>query len=309
MTTDVARSDLPALGTVAVVLTADGRGMEAARQAVVSELDAIDRACSRFRPDSDLERLNTAGGRATSVGPVLLQAVEVALRAARLTEGHVDPTVGEAMRVLGYDRDFASLPPSGPPVVRLTSVPGWQLVELDSDRQRIRVPAGVQLDLGATAKALAADRAAHRASEEAGCGVLVSVGGDISTAGDPPPEGWAVGISDWHGADPDETGATVRIDSGGLATSGTTVRRWYRGHERLHHVIDPATGRPASVVWRTATVAAASCVDANVASTAAIIRGERSPAWLESIGLPARLVRPDGSALCIGDWPRERWVA
>ena len=167
------------------------------------------------------------------------------------------------------------------------------------------MPAGVRLDLGATAKALAADRAAEQAGAAAGCGVLVSLGGDMATAGEPPAAGWPVRVTDWHAAPLDADGQTVRLPGGALATSSTTVRRWARGGEQLHHVLDPRTGRPAAVVWRTVSVAAATCVDANIASTASVIRGERSPSWLESVGLPARLVRQDGSVVRAAGWPGE----
>jgi len=291
------------------VLVSDRRGLWKARLAVEAQLESIDRTCSRFRPDSDLERLNRAGGRSVRVDPVLIEALEVALRAARLTDGDVDPTVGEALRVLGYDCDFAAVAPTGGPVVRVERVPGWELVEIDADRCTIRVPAGVRLDLGATAKALAADRAAADASSAAGCGVLVSLGGDIAVAGDPPPQGWDVRVADSHASPAGAEGQTVSIDGGGLATSSTTVRRWSRGGDELHHVVDPATGRSARIVWRTVSVAAADCVDANVAATAAIIRGERSPAWLGQLGLPARLVRPDGSIVRVGGWPQQEAAA
>jgi thiamine biosynthesis lipoprotein len=299
----IGRADFRALGTGAVVLATDAARLDAARAAVADEVAAVDRACSRFRVDSELERVNAADGRPTKVGPVLIEAVEVALRAACLTDGDVDPTVGEALRVLGYDRDFGTVPAQGRPLVRVAAVPGWRLVKVDRDRHVVQVPAGVRLDLGATAKALAADRAAKRAAADAGCGVLVSLGGDVAVAGEPPSGGWAVKVADWHGAGAAAPGETVRIEGGGLATSSTTVRRWARGDEDLHHVVDPATGRSAEVVWRTVSVAAATCVDANVAATGAIVRGERSPAWLHGLGLPSRLVRPDGSVLRVGGWP------
>ncbi len=297
------RASFLALGTGAVVLTADEARLGDACLAVATEVDAIDRACSRFRADSELTRVNSAGGQPVAVGRLLLEALEVALRAARVTDGDVDPTVGEALRVLGYDRDFAAVPATGGPLARVAVVAGWRRIRLDRGRGLVRVPAGVRLDLGATAKALAADRAAASAAAAAGCGVLVSLGGDIATAGQPPEEGWAVRVTDWHAAGPDAEGETVRIHGGALATSSTSVRRWARGEERLHHVVDPATGRPAAEVWRTVSVAAATCVDANTAATAAIIRGERSPAWLRSLDLPARLVRPDGSLVRVGGWP------
>jgi thiamine biosynthesis lipoprotein len=292
-----------------VVLTVDSRRLGPALAAVVEEVAAIDVACSRFRDDSELAAVNRGGGRPVHVGPLLLEAVETALRAARLTDGDVDPTVGDAIRVLGYDRDFGAVAPTGRPLVRLAAVPGWHQISVDRRRQLVAMPPGVSLDLGATAKALAADRAASRAASAAGCGVLVSLGGDISTAGEPPGGGWSVRVADWHAAGPEAEGEIVEVSSGGVATSSTTVRRWSRGSEELHHVVDPATGRSAEVVWRTVSVAAATCVDANVAATAAIVRGNRSPAWLASLRLPARLVRPDGSVVRVGGWPAPQVAA
>jgi thiamine biosynthesis lipoprotein len=303
------RARFRALGTGAVVLVTEAGSLEPARGAVAAEVDAIDRACSRFRPDSDLERVNRSGGRAVPVGGALLEALEVALRAARASGGGVDPTVGEAVRVLGYDRDFDAVPRAGRPLLRVATVPGWRQVRLDRARGLVRVPAGVLLDLGATAKALAADRAAARAAEAAGCGVLVSLGGDLATAGEPPPGGWSVRVADAHDAADAADGETVGIRGGALATSSSTVRRWARGDEQLHHIVDPATGRPAAGPWRTVSVAAATCVDANVAATAAMVRGEASPAWLGALGLPARLVALDGSVVRVAGWPQPCEVA
>jgi thiamine biosynthesis lipoprotein len=300
---DAGRHDFRALGTGCVVLVTDPTQLRAATGEVEAELADVDLACSRFRPDSELERVNANAGTAVNVSPLLVDAVLVARRAAEQTDGDVDPTVGEAMRVLGYDRDFAALPKDGEAVATLVRVPGWQLVDVDERRGTVRVPTGVRLDLGATAKALAADRAATRAAAVAGCGVLVSLGGDLAVAGPSPGRGWPVRVTDSHASAPDADGQTVLVESGGLATSSTTVRRWARGGQELHHVVDPRTGRPADEVWRTVSVAAASCVDANIASTAAIIRGAAAPAWLESLDLPARLVLPEGSVVRVGGWP------
>ncbi len=265
------------------------------------ELDAIDKACSRFRADSELSALNEAAGAPVRVSPVLRHALSVALRAAALTDGAVDPTVGSAMRVLGYDTDFASVPCTGPAVADVARVAGWQRVKFSGST--VALPAGVELDLGATAKAFAADVAARRAAATAECGVLVSLGGDISVAGPPPASGWVVGVADWHGAADVEAPAAIRIESGGVATSSTTVRRWSRGTRQMHHLVDPRTGEPAAEVWRTVSVAAGSCVDANTAATGAIIQGAGAPKWLIRRELPARLVRTDGSVLCVGGWP------
>ena len=300
---DRGRHDFRALGTGCVVLVTDPTRLQPAVDEVHAELADVDLACSRFRPDSELEMVNNNAGSTVDVSPLFLDAVLVALRAARLTDGDVDPTVGEAMQILGYDRDFGQLPRDGEAIATLVRVPGWQKIEVNPERSSVRIPRGVRLDLGATAKALAADRAATRAAAVAGCGVLVSLGGDLAVAGPPPARGWDVRVTDDHAAGPDADGQTVLVQSGGLATSSTTVRRWARGGKELHHVVDPRTGRPADEVWRTVSVAAASCVDANIASTAAIIRGEAAPAWLDSLGLPARLVLPEGSVVRVGGWP------
>jgi thiamine biosynthesis lipoprotein len=291
-----------ALGTTAVVLTERLAALSAARAAVARELDAIDRACSRFRSDSELSRVNAARGGRTAVGPLFIEAVQAALRAARITDGDVDPTIGGALVLAGYDRDFAAIRPSPRPL-RAIRAPGWRVVEVDADAGTIRVPAGVVLDLGATAKALAADRAARGAADAADCGVLVNLGGDLATAGPPPSGGWLVRVTDDHAGSPDAAGETVLVATGALATSSTTLRRWPRGAATLHHILDPATGAPTAGPWRTVSVAAASCVDANTATTAAIVRGEAAVAWLNGLALPARLCRADGSVVRVAGWP------
>jgi len=240
------------------------------------------------------------------ISSTLAQALDTALWAARATEGLVDPTVGEAIRLLGYDRDFAAIERSGPPpTVRIARVPGWQAVRLDLAAGTVSVARGVQLDLGATAKAWCADRAAERAAAVTGAGILVGLGGDIATAGPPPPGGWVVRIADRHDDPPDPSAPMVAIAGGGLATSGTASRRWWRGGALLHHILDPSTGRPAAGGWRTVSVAGATCVDANVASTAAVVLGPGAPAWLDGRGLAARLVAEDGTIVTTGGWPAD----
>jgi thiamine biosynthesis lipoprotein len=277
-------------------------GLPAAWRAVERELEAIDRSCSRFREDSELTMVNRAGGRRTAVGPLLVEALLAALRAARLTDGDVDPTIGEALVLAGYDRDFASVR-SSPHRLKAIRAPGWRVVDVDAAAGTVRVPAGVVLDLGATAKALAADRAARAAAHAAGCGVLVNLGGDLATAGQTPPGGWNVRVTHDHAAPLDAPGETVLVTTGALATSSTTVRRWRRGAETIHHILDPATGEPAAGPWQTVSVAAATCVDANTAATAAIVRGEDAVDWLRQLGLPARLWRADGSVERVAGWP------
>ena len=293
------------MGTDAVVLVTAPESAERATNAAREVIEEIEAACSRFRPDSDLSRVNDAAGRPVVVGRCFLDALGVALDAARRTDGVLDPTIGGALRALGYDRDFASLDRDGAPVVHLARVSSWHSVEVDPRRFTVRVPSGTRLDLGATAKALAVDRAAVVASTVTGAGVLVSIGGDIAVAGNSPDGGWPVRVTDWQGSAPDAPGQTVRIRDGGLATSSVTVRHWKRGGVEQHHLVDPATGRSAEVVWRTISVAAGNCVDANVASTSAVIMGRNAPDWLNRIGLPARLTHIDGTVRVVGGWEAE----
>jgi thiamine biosynthesis lipoprotein len=292
-----------AFGGTAIVAVTDPDGLERACEHVHETVRGFDAACSRFRPDSEITAVNAAAGEPVKVGPLLLEAVEAALRAARLTVGDVDPTVGGALIALGYDRDFDSL--QAPSSVSIAAVPGWHTVAVDHGAGTIRAPRGVALDLGATAKALAADRAAAAAHDAVGCGVLVSFSGDIALAGEAPDGGWRVRVTDDHRSGVGAPGQWVTLRSGGLASSSTTVRRWQAGGDAIHHLLDPRSGRPAPVVWRTASVTASSCLDANIASTAAIVRGARAPEWLSSLGLPSRLVHCDGAVLHLAGWPAE----
>jgi thiamine biosynthesis lipoprotein len=299
----------PALGSTAAVCVTDEGSLAEAQEAVATVVDEYDRACSRFRADSELTALNASAGRPVSVGPTLLGAVEAALRAAALTDGIVDPTVGRALRLLGYDRDFHLVQERDSTRfrARLARVPGWRDVVVDRAASQVTAPAGVELDLGATAKALCADDAAAAAAAAVapGCGVLVSLGGDIAVAGVAPAGGWPVRIGDDHAAPLDGQGPVVALWVGGLATSSTTVRRWSAGAASLHHVVDPRTGRSASTTLRTATVVAGSCLDANIASTAALVLGSAAEDWLAARGLAARLVSSEGATRVVAGWPEE----
>ncbi len=319
-----------ALGTSVIVRVCEREQLAHARAIVESQLGAIDRACSRFRADSELSRVNRAGGRVVPIGPLLCEALSLALWAAQLSEGRVDPTVGRALALAGYDRDYRFLaadrgsapaiadgPPASDaagcataprvesvrPSVQARFLAGWSAVELDDERGTVRVPAGVQLDLGATAKAWAADRACEQAFRETGVGVLVGLGGDIAMSGPAPRGGWQIRVTDDHRAGAEAEGQTIAMHGGGLATSSTAVRRWRQDGRSMHHILDPRTGQPLQGRWRTVSVAASSCAHANIASTAALIRGHAAEAWLARIGMPARLVDHLGRASVVAGWP------
>lgn len=298
-------ADDRALGSSLRVIVTNPARLRTAKAAVDEVVKGIDLAASRFRDDSELSGLNASPDEDITISPLLAQAIAAALRGAELTGGAVDPTIGSAIRLAGYDADFANVPADGEPIQLITHrVPGWRAIRFDLHSRTLRLPRGVEVDLGATAKALASDLAAAAASKAIeGAGVLVSLGGDIAVAGEAPPEGWPVQASEDSSAPIDDDEETVTISSGGIATSTTTVRRWTRGGVVLHHIIDPATGLPAKSPWRTATVAAATCVDANIASTAAIVMGDKAVAWLETNRLPGRLVDETGRVYRVAGWP------
>jgi thiamine biosynthesis lipoprotein ApbE len=294
-----------ALGTSVHVVVTRPQRLGAAMQAVDRVLRDIDDACSRFREDSELSRVNAAAGREQLVSPLLAMAIGHGLRAAQVTDGDVDPTVGTAMRVIGYDVDYASVAAAGEALVLTAhAIPGWRTVRFSATTRSVLVPRGVELDLGATAKALASDLAAAAALDALGDGgALVSLGGDIALAGEAPQGGWTIQVSDDSTAPFDSEAERISVVSGALATSSTRTRSWRRGEARLHHIVDPRTGLPADSPWRLATVAAATCVDANTAATASIVRGQGAVPWLESLRLPSRLVGNDDGVVRIAGWP------
>jgi len=295
-----------ALGT-GVRLVVHHGDLATARTAVEALLDRVDRTYSRFRPDSELVALHARRAGLVPISPLLADAIEIALRAAEQTEGAVDPTVGRAMRAIGYDADFATLGArSGPIELHLEPIPGWQAVELSRVSGAVRLRPGVELDVGSTGKAYAADLAAAAALaaiDRPGAGILVSLGGDIATAGNAPDGGWRILVAEDSEVPADAEGETIAIPGGAIATSSTTVRRWRRADRELHHLVDPRTGQPAVSPWRTVTVVAETCVRANTEATAAIVRGGSGLERLAATGLPARLVATDGRVVRLNGWP------
>ena len=299
----VAVAERAALGTSARVVVWPPGNLGQACTAVDDVLAALDRQASRFRADSELGWLHAAGGGTFLLSTGLAEAVRVALAAARWTGGLTDPTVGDALVRLGYDRDFADIGEDGELLGAAVPAAGWQMVRLDGPL--LRLPRGIRLDLGATAKGLGADRAVRAAMDASGRhgGVLVSLGGDIAVAGTPPRDGWPVTVAEEPDPDGAPRGQLVRLRAGAVATSSVTVRKWHCGGTALHHIVDPRTGWPADGPWRTATVAAATCADANAASTAAIVAGAAAEDWLVTADLPSRLTGHDGRVRDLNGWP------
>jgi thiamine biosynthesis lipoprotein len=295
-----------ALGTYVHLGVADPDALADAAELAAAVLDEVDLACSRFRADSELTRANRATGPVPA-SPVLVGAVRVALEAAERTGGLVDPTVGDVLVAAGYSRTFEEVPACDPsPVALPARRPGWRDVVVTDDS--LEVPGGTVLDLGATGKAYASDLVALSVVERLGTAVVVSVGGDVRAARPAGAAGtaWTVGVAHT----PDGPGATpvalVALADGGLATSSVSARRWVRAGRRWTHLVDPRTCGPVDGPWRTVAATGATCVAANVATTAAVVLGIEAPAWLEAHGVDALLLAHDGTTRRTGAWPAAR---
>ena len=296
-----------AIGTTATVVVQHADVADEAARLLAADLEEIDLACSRFRPDSELQTVHAHAGATVQVGALLFGALRVAVDAAERTGGAVDPTVGNAIAALGYDADLdvVQARPAGPPPA-LGAVAGYAHVQLNPIDRTVRIPRGVRLDLGSTAKAWAADRSAARIARAVGSGALVSLGGDVAVSGAPPAGGWAVGIAQESSAPADSVDQVVAITRGGLASSATAVRRWRAGDREVHHILDPRTGDCVAPYWVLVSATGSSCVEANVVTTAAVVWGPEALDRLAGFGQSLRLVRADGNVFSVNGWPLER---
>jgi thiamine biosynthesis lipoprotein len=281
-------------------------GTEEAVAIARETLSAVDLAASRFRTDSELSAVNRAAGEWVAVSPLFEELLTVAVDAATVTGGLVDPCLGRTLIELGYDRDIGLVTTTS--TAEPTTAPranAWQDIAFDG-AGRVRIPDDVALDLGSTAKAWTSDRIAERIAEELATPVLVGIGGDIRIAGPRAAAPWPIRITETPTGEDDVVPAcTVVLDRGGLATSSTRVRRWHAGQVERHHLLDPTSGRPVSGPWRTATTTGPTCVAANVASLAALVLQDRAVAWLAQHQVDARLVGRAGRVRTTGLWPEE----
>jgi len=263
-----------------------------------------ERRFSRFRPDSELSRVNGAAGRTVRVNPLFTEVTRVALAAAAATDGLFDPALERQLVALGYDRTFAELPddrPTGPAEVGATAGPteAWRLVELDATAGTVRLPPGVGLDFGGLAKGMAVDAALEALVASGAEYVAVDAGGDLAVRGTPPgAEAWSIVLDEAPGR------PVIGLAAGALASSSVSRRRWRAGGTERHHLLDPRTGRPAASGIRAVTVAAPDCRRAEVAAKAALLMGAAAaPAFLERHGLAGLLVTDAGEVVAVGRWP------
>lgn len=288
------------MGSDIDLLLPESRASDHAAAAVVALFAEWERALSRFRPDSQLSLLNARAGSAVAVGPILLEAVEAALEAARATGGLFDPTLRLDLVRLGYDRSFDEIgdaaPPCGPP---RGGSGGWRRVVVDRAAATVTLPVGSGLDLGGIAKGMTVDASLALLSGLGVDAALVSAGGDLAVLGLPPGRrAWGVLVGG------DREGPVVPLVRGALATSGTARRRWTQGTVERHHLVDPETGEPAAGGLAQVTVAGASCRAAEAGSTAAFVAGARlGPGLLARLGLAGLLVTESGREIRVGRWP------
>lgn len=294
-TAAVRELSFPAMGTDVHLLTVggDGPGPLGAAWDLVTSLEA---RWSRFRPESELSRLNAAGGRPVHLPEDTFALVEAAVEAWRLTGGRFDPTVLPALAAAGYDRSFELLTDDGP-VGRCPAVPGCGGIVFQRDLGLAVLPAGMALDLGGIAKGHAADRAAAALLSAGATGAIANLGGDIRVAGSAPEgETWTVAIEDPHR--PGQDLGVLSLASGAVATSSRTRRRWERGGRSFHHLIDPATGAPAEGGVDAAVVVTGSAAWAEVLAKAAVIAGPDEGAELIGrFGATGLLILEGGEAM------------
>ncbi len=248
---------------------------------------------SRFRDDSDITRANRAAGRAVRVHEDTLAVVSRALDAWRQTAGRFDITMLPALLEQGYTH--SAITNLAAPRVPGTKVGLSAGVRVDYAESTLTVPATTAIDLGGIGKGFAADIVAEDLIEAGARGALVNLGGDLVVLGQPSNDtSWYLGIED--PGDPPRHTALLRLDSGGVATSGTTVRRWTKSDgAAAHHLIDPTRATSSTTPLLTATVIAADAATAETFATAAMmLDGTAAVAMLEAVGLAGLLVGTDG---------------
>lgn len=280
---------------VIVLVPADRSEAGPLAQAVLASWDA---RFSRFRADSELEALNNAGGRPFAASESMLAVLGAALTAARASDGLFDPLLGARMVELGYDRTFSELPVERPaPPPRRWRAGAWREVVIDLERRTIQLPPGERVDLGGIAKGLAVDAAIEALTEIGLPYAAVNAGGDLAVLGLPP------GLDAWVVALDGPREEVVGVREGALATSSVLRRRWKLNGTDLHHLLDPRTGMPAAGPIVQASVAAATCGQAEVAAKMALLSDVAAAiARLEQHQLAGLLVTSAGEAWRVGSW-------
>ena len=290
-----------AMGTTISVLLPE-RQAASGMQAVRELFESWEQTLSRFRPESELSRLNQRAGESVAVGALLFHVLSSALLAAHVTEGRYDPTMQSQLAQLGYDRSFDTLPDTLPADDRKVQPGGdWRRIIINRADRRVTLPVDVGLDFGGIAKGMAVDAAITRLARMGIASALVNAGGDLSLLGLPPyADDWPIAIAGIHGS------RTIALHHGAMATSGIGRRHWRQGERARHHLLDPRTGEPVQNDLWSVTVVASRCELAEVAAKAAFVAGvEQGSSLLCEYGLAGLLTLKDDSRRAVGAWPSE----
>ncbi|HET9730009.1 MAG TPA: FAD:protein FMN transferase, partial [Acidimicrobiia bacterium] len=266
-----------AMGSSAHILAGDTD--DATLQWALDELERLERCWSRFRSDSELCALNACTGRWVGVSAPMLLALRCAADLYAATNGRFDPTILDALEYNGYDRSFELIDTRLSARPAASCAPGLT-IEFDEDESRVRLAAGARVDLGGVGKGLAADLVARGLVDRGARSVLVNMGGDVRARGEVPPDGvWRVPVA--HPLDADGIAFVHALDNDAVVTSTTRIRQWRTGDEQQHHLVDPATGRPAR------------------SGVAAVVASARDAWWAEGVAKAALIAGvDDGRALC-----------
>jgi FAD:protein FMN transferase len=265
---------------------------------------------SRFRPDSELNRLNNSAGSGKffSVSPILWDVLNQALQANTESGGLVSPAILNELENAGYDRDFDQLAALEEPSSQglLPNSTSLDEIEMRTEAQSIRLPSGLRLDFGGIAKGWAASQAAQKLAEIAPA--LVNAGGDIAVSA--PPHSmkfWPIGVDNPHL--PGASLATLKIAAGGVATSGKDHRRWQKNGVWQHHIIDPRYGLPAETDLISATIIAPSATEAETAAKMVLISGSISGLdWLgQHPHLSGLMVHENGQMITSPGFSKYLW--
>ena len=271
----------------------------------VAELARLEQCWSRFRPDSELRRLNARAGRWTTVSTTMLAALTRAREAWLATGGAFDPTVLDALEAAGYDRSFERIVDGDADDHdddgrACRPAPGFGTVDLDVDASAVRAATGTHIDLGGIGKGLAADLVAQGLVDRGARSALVGLGGDLRACGDAPePDGWPVPVA--HPQRDDDVAFVHPLRAGGLVTSTTLMRRWRRDGRPMHHLIDPRTGTPARTSVVAVVAAAPTAWFAETVAKAMVVAGvDHANGLARRTGVRAWCFFDDGTVLTAG---------
>ena len=290
-----------------IVVAADPKTAVAGLDLAEDRLHELEARWSRFRPDSELSRLNAAPGRPLSVSADTRALVAACIAAWRATEGSFDPTVLDALERLGYDRCFTSILPGTNrpvPATAAATAPapappaaGCAAIVVDDAGGTVTLPPGVRLDPGGLGKGLAADRVSSEVLAAGALGACINVSGDLQVRGqgpDPRHPGWQVAVE--HPLRAGHAWAHLRLPPSGAAVASSSIllTRWDGDR---HHLLDPRSGLPTGGEIVAATVVAADGAWADAATKVAFVAGDDAPARLERLDLAALLLLRDGRTL------------